>query len=246
MDSEKKLILLGFCAGSIPVITEIADELEGITTFDIIKNIDVDETGRPFKFPGYTIQIFKDEVYDRRNFENNPVQLGVLNSHIKFILFEYFSKSSGIKKDMFISLIHPSCFTSKSSEIGPGCLIEPLCNISSFTEIGFGVTLKRGSSLGHHSKMGDFSNLNPGVTVSGNVSIGEGTEIGTGACVVNNISIGRHCLIGAGSVVTKDIPDGVVAYGNPCKIIRTNERLEKVKQLTGNYKITPAVKENKA
>jgi acetyltransferase-like isoleucine patch superfamily enzyme len=38
------------------------------------------------------------------------------------------------------------------------------------------------------------------------------------------VTIGKHTLIGAGSVVTKDIPDGVIAYGNPCKVIRKNER----------------------
>ncbi|MEX0778979.1 MAG: hypothetical protein WD491_10615 [Balneolales bacterium] len=79
--------------------------------------------------------------------------------------------------------------------------------------------------------------------ISGNVSIGEGTEIGTGTSIVNNVSIGRHCLIGAGSVVTKDIPDGVVAYGNPCKIIRNNERWEKALKIdlikrNGNEKIS--------
>jgi acetyltransferase-like isoleucine patch superfamily enzyme len=31
-------------------------------------------------------------------------------------------------------------------------------------------------------------------------------------------------MIGAGSIVTKDIPDGVIAYGNPCKVIRENQK----------------------
>ena len=31
---------------------------------------------------------------------------------------------------------------------------------------------------------------------------------------------GDNCIIGAGSVVVKDIPDGVTAYGNPCKVVR--------------------------
>ena len=34
------------------------------------------------------------------------------------------------------------------------------------------------------------------------------------------VSIGKHSVIGAGSVVTKDIPDDVVAVGNPCRVIR--------------------------
>jgi acetyltransferase-like isoleucine patch superfamily enzyme len=37
---------------------------------------------------------------------------------------------------------------------------------------------------------------------------------------VPGVSIGKHSVIGAGSVVTKDIPDDVVAVGNPCRVIR--------------------------
>jgi maltose O-acetyltransferase len=37
------------------------------------------------------------------------------------------------------------------------------------------------------------------------------------------VTIGDNVIIGAGSVVTKSIPDNVVAYGNPCKVIRKNE-----------------------
>ena len=50
--------------------------------------------------------------------------------------------------------------------------------------------------------------------------------IGSGAVISNNITIGKNCMIGAGSVVTKDIPSGVVAYVNPCKVIRENDKWE--------------------
>ena len=38
--------------------------------------------------------------------------------------------------------------------------------------------------------------------------------------VCGGVPIGEECVIGAGSVVNKDIPDGVIAAGNPCKVIR--------------------------
>ena len=53
--------------------------------------------------------------------------------------------------------------------------------------------------------------------------MGEGTWIGIGSCVIQGITIGGNSVIGAGSVVVKDIPDGVVAYGNPCKVARENK-----------------------
>lgn len=37
------------------------------------------------------------------------------------------------------------------------------------------------------------------------------------------VTIGDNVVIGAGSIVTKDIPSNVVAYGNPCRVIRENQ-----------------------
>jgi acetyltransferase-like isoleucine patch superfamily enzyme len=59
--------------------------------------------------------------------------------------------------------------------------------------------------------------------MAGNVTIGTGTTIGMGVNIINGVKIGNNTVIGAGSVVTKDIPDNVVAYGNPCRVIRPNE-----------------------
>ncbi|MGB4740944.1 MAG: sugar O-acetyltransferase [Fuerstiella sp.] len=52
------------------------------------------------------------------------------------------------------------------------------------------------------------------------VTIGSDVWVGGGVIILPGITIGSRTVIGAGSVVTKDIPDGVVAAGNPCRIIR--------------------------
>lgn len=52
------------------------------------------------------------------------------------------------------------------------------------------------------------------------VSIGNNVWIGGNVTINPGISIGDNTVIGAGSVVTKDIPSGVIAAGNPCKVIR--------------------------
>ena len=54
----------------------------------------------------------------------------------------------------------------------------------------------------------------------GDVHIGENAWIGAGVVIVPGVTIGRNTVIGAGSVVTKDIPDNVVAVGNPCRVLR--------------------------
>jgi maltose O-acetyltransferase len=44
--------------------------------------------------------------------------------------------------------------------------------------------------------------------------------VGGGAIILPGVRIGSRSVIGAGSVVTRDVPDGVFAAGNPCKVIR--------------------------
>ena len=53
------------------------------------------------------------------------------------------------------------------------------------------------------------------------VEIGPDVWVGGGAIILGGVSIGSRAVIGAGSVVTRDVPEGVFAAGNPCRVIRT-------------------------
>lgn len=52
------------------------------------------------------------------------------------------------------------------------------------------------------------------------VTVGDNVWIGGNTVIVPGVHIGSNTVIGAGSVVTKDIPDWVIAAGNPCRVIR--------------------------
>lgn len=52
------------------------------------------------------------------------------------------------------------------------------------------------------------------------VTIGDHVWIGGNVCIMPDVTIGNNVVIGAGSVVTKNIPDNVIAVGNPCKVLR--------------------------
>ena len=52
------------------------------------------------------------------------------------------------------------------------------------------------------------------------VTIGDNVWIGGNVCIMPGVIIGDNVVIGAGSVVTKDIPGGVIAVGNPCRVVR--------------------------
>jgi len=52
------------------------------------------------------------------------------------------------------------------------------------------------------------------------VTIGSDVWVGGGAILCPGVTIGSRAVIGAGSVVTRDVPEGVVAAGNPCRVLR--------------------------
>jgi maltose O-acetyltransferase len=52
------------------------------------------------------------------------------------------------------------------------------------------------------------------------IDIGSDVWVGGGAIILAGVRIGSRSVIGAGSVVTRDVPDGMLAAGNPCRVIR--------------------------
>lgn len=71
-----------------------------------------------------------------------------------------------------------------------------------------------------------------GVILDGaKVTFGDNVWIGVGVQVLPGVTIGSNVVIGSGSVVNKDVPDGVVAAGNPCRVIRKITEEDKKKYL---------------
>ena len=66
----------------------------------------------------------------------------------------------------------------------------------------------------------DPSQRAEGIGTSKPVTIGNDVWIGANAVICGGVVIGDRSVIGAGSVVNRDIPSGVVAAGNPCRVIR--------------------------
>lgn len=66
----------------------------------------------------------------------------------------------------------------------------------------------------------DSEQRNAGLEFAKQIKVGNSVWFGAGVIVLPGISIGDDVVIGAGSIVTKDIPSGVLAVGNPCKVIR--------------------------
>lgn len=111
--------------------------------------------------------------------------------------------------------------------------------IEDLVEIGPTSTVRRGAlkntiirkgtkigslvNIGHNCDIGENCILTCNIVTSGSSTIGDNVFIGVNSVIRNGISVGENTIIGMGSAVTKGIPDNVVAFGNPAKVIRKNE-----------------------
>ena len=129
------------------------------------------------------------------------------------------------------------------AEIGENCYIEPPLHSNwAGKHVHFGRNVYANFNLtlvdDTHIYVGDYTMFGPNVVIAtaGHpvcpelrerglqynmpVRIGKNCWLGAGVIVLPGVTIGDNTVIGAGSVVTKDIPAGVVAVGNPCRVLR--------------------------
>jgi sugar O-acyltransferase (sialic acid O-acetyltransferase NeuD family) len=121
----------------------------------------------------------------------------------------------------FATVVHPTAVIARDVEIGPGCYIGANAVVGVATWIGANAIVNGAGCLGHHNRIGDHVHIGPGVHSTRDVRIGEGAQIGVGANIISGRTIGAWSLVGAGSLVSRDIPDAVVAYGMPARVIRS-------------------------
>ena len=129
------------------------------------------------------------------------------------------------------------------AELGENCYIEPPLRSNwggKHVHFGKGVYANFNLTLvdDTHIYVGDHTMIGPNVTLAtaGHpilpalreevyqfnlpVRIGRNCWLGAGVIVLPGVTIGDNTVVGAGSVVTRDLPAGVVAAGNPCRVLR--------------------------
>lgn len=129
------------------------------------------------------------------------------------------------------------------AEIGEGCYIEPPLHANwggRHVHFGKGVYANFNLTLvdDTHIYVGDCTMFGPNVTIAtaghpllpslreqgyqynAPVHIGRNCWFGAGVIILPGITVGNNTVVGAGSIVTKDLPDNVVAVGNPCRVLR--------------------------
>ncbi len=123
--------------------------------------------------------------------------------------------------------IHPSVIIANFVSIGRGILVMAGVIINSGAALGDFTNFYTNCNVEHDCQIGDFASISAGVVLGGKVKIGKYSAISLNATVFDRLTIGENTVIGAASLVTKNIPDNVLAYGNPARIIRIREKGEK-------------------
>ena len=223
MELPERIHILGYNGDMLSIIFERLKILGFNGEIIIIPNIGkCDDV--PFENGlEYSIADFNNKI----DVSGESCVFSISSPSAKIAVFKDFRQKHNVLHDNYLTFIDPSVIIAETANIKQGTNIQPGSIVSPYARIGFGVTISRNSSIGHHCELEDFVRINPGVNMGGHCNIGFGSTIGIGATVFDSVTIGKNSVIGGGSVVTRDIPEGVLAYGNPCKVIRPNINFEK-------------------
>ena len=120
----------------------------------------------------------------------------------------------------FPVIVDPTASLAQNVKIMPGTYVGKKAVVNSNCYIGMCSIINTGAIIEHDCKIGEFSHVSPGAILCGEVEVGRDSHIGAGAIIRQQIQIGSESVIGMGSSVVRNIPDKVLAYGNPCKVVK--------------------------
>lgn len=123
----------------------------------------------------------------------------------------------------FTNVIHPKAIINVSAELGRGLIIKAGAIISSDAIVKDNVSVEEYAVVGHDTVVECHAQISAFVVIAGHCHIGKKAYIGLSVPIKEGTKIGNNVIIGMGSVVVRDIPDDMIAMGNPARPMRRNE-----------------------
>jgi len=216
METQNKMLVWG-ASGHALVVADII-RLGG--QYEIVGFID--DAGQD-EHPGFSgAIIFRDRGALDRQFACGVRRLimGFGDCAIRLRLAD-FARGRGFD---FVKAIHPHSSIAADTSIGPGTVVAAGAVISSGARVGQHVIININAGVHHECIIEDGVHVAPGAIIGSRVSLGRGALVGIGAVVKNRIRIGAGAIIGAGAVVVEDVPDNVVAYGVPARVVQAKQK----------------------
>jgi sugar O-acyltransferase (sialic acid O-acetyltransferase NeuD family) len=159
-----------------------------------------------------------DAVVDR--FDRGDCEIAIANGEPLFRKALY---EKVIGHDMRLAtVVDATAVISDTARIGRGVVVSPFTSVSSEAEVGDNVVLNARAIVGHDVTLGDHCVVSSLANIGGASTIGNNSYIGMGSQIKEGTLIGEDVIVGMGSVVYRDIPDGVIALGNPARPMKNN------------------------
>lgn len=121
------------------------------------------------------------------------------------------------------SIVSPRAFVSSLANVGEGSIIAPFCSVQARACIAGNVSINTMTIVGHDVRVQEGAVLSSMVNLGGGAKIGQEAFIGMGALVKEKVTIGNQSIVAMGSVVFTDLPEEIIAVGNPARVSRRNE-----------------------
>jgi UDP-N-acetylbacillosamine N-acetyltransferase len=207
------LIIWG-SSGHAKVVCDIVRLSEKYTVFGFLDNVNIDRHGSEFcgkKVIGGEEQI--DSLF-KMNIKHVIFGFGNCDARLRL------AKQVRAKGFHLATAIHPRSIIAPDVKIGAGTVVVAGAVVNNDTRIGENVIVNTSASIDHDCYIDDGVHICPGVHMGGHVTVGRAAWIGIGATVIDHVNIGAGAIIGAGALVVNDIPEGVVAYGVPARVVR--------------------------
>jgi sugar O-acyltransferase (sialic acid O-acetyltransferase NeuD family) len=177
----------------------------------------IDDAEDLFIVKGKKIITF-DEAIQKYNSKNFEFVIAVGEPFIRKFLRERIH-SAGFHLAI---LVHPSVSISLETKVGAGTTICTNCFVSCDVSLGENVLIQPCASIGHDNQIGNDTVISTYVSIAGGCNIGDETYIGLHVPIRENINIGSQTIVGMGAVVISDIPNRVIAIGNPARTVKEN------------------------
>ncbi|PEL07034.1 acetyltransferase [Bacillus sp. AFS017336] len=195
---------------------------------------DILSTNNVYKITAILDGKYKDEKHEKGIFYGPFASIkNYLDKDVKFIIAIGDNKirksivsTFDIKKEQFLTIIHPTAVVSHSSKIGYGTVVMPNAVINAQACIGDHCIINTGAIIEHDNQIGNYTHISPNATLTGNVFIEEGVHIGASATIIPGVKVGRWSIVGAGSTVIRHIPSFSTVVGCPAKIIKNLNSIE--------------------
>lgn len=203
----------------------VIDIIEKQNDYNIIGIVDSIHSVGEIRF-GYEVLGNQEDILtisEKHNVFGGVISIG--DNYSRFIVYNDIINK--IPDFNFVNAIHPSVIIGNNVEIGLGVVAMAGCIFNPKSKIGNFTFFATGAQVEHDCKINDFSSISAGSITGGFVDIGKFSAICLGVTIFDRIKIGDNSVIGSGSLVTKSIPDNVLAYGSPAKIIRDRKTNEK-------------------